>query len=268
MKYCFFLDIDGTIVDRGKIPTEAFLRVIDKARSQGHRFFINTARTRTNVSPETFHLDKLDGLCAGCGMTVIYRGETVFEAHLPPETAFETVEAIQACQPNAIFALETVDGLFYSDEVLQEERPDRIGFKNADELRKSYPNIKLQKLATYHGDKFSKETAENVASIYTAYFHAHYTELVPHGYDKGRAVKVVEQVLGVPHESTVAIGDSHNDVPMMEYCAYSVAMDNAPDDVKAICDTVTESVENDGAAKAIARLCGIDYGKIEAELNS
>lgn len=265
MKYCFFLDIDGTIVDSSKRPTETLLRVIDEAQSLGHKFFINTARTRTNVSPEVFPLDKLDGLCAGCGMTVIYRGETVFEEYLPSEIAFETADIILKRQPDAKFVLETVDALFYSQNRVLSERSDRIPFLSADELRDKHPNIKLQKLATYQGDSFTRDTAEALSARFEVYFHSRYTEAVPYGYDKGRAVKVVEKLLSVPHEATVAIGDSHNDVAMMKYCAYSIAMESAPDDVKAICDTVTESAENDGAAKAIARLCGVDYSRIFAE---
>ena len=267
MKYCFFLDIDGTIVDSSKRPSKTLLRVLQEAQAKGHKFFINTARTRTNVSPEVFPLDKLDGLCAGCGMSVIYRGNTVFEEWLPPEQAFRTVDIIQGCQPDARFVLETADGLLYSKEILQLGRSDRFSFGNSRELRDSYPWIRLQKLATYSGDRFSRETADALSEYYQAYFHQRYTELVPYGYDKGKAVSIVERLLGIPHDATVAIGDSHNDVPMMDYCAYSVAMEGSPDDVKAVCNETAERVEDDGAAKAIARLCGVDYGRRFEELN-
>ena len=66
-------------------------------------------------------------------------------------------------------------------------------------------------------------------------------------------------MLNVPHESTVAMGDSENDLPMMEYCAISVAMANATDKVREFCTEVTDHVDGDGAAKAIAKICGIPY---------
>jgi len=40
---------------------------------------------------------------------------------------------------------------------------------------------------------------------------------------------------------------------MMEYASLSVAMENAPDEVKAIADFVTDSNNNDGVARAIER---------------
>ena len=49
----------------------------------------------------------------------------------------------------------------------------------------------------------------------------------------------------------VAVGDSYNDLPMLEACGLSVAMGNAPPEVKSIADFVVPSVENDGLAVAI-----------------
>ena len=69
----------------------------------------------------------------------------------------------------------------------------------------------------------------------------------------------MEKLLQIPHESTVAVGDSENDLPMMEYCAISVAMGNSTDKIKQKCTMVTDSVDEDGAAKAIAKICGIPY---------
>ena len=42
-------------------------------------------------------------------------------------------------------------------------------------------------------------------------------------------------------------------ISMLEYAGFSVAMGNAPDSVKSSAKYVTDTCENDGAAKAIEK---------------
>ena len=50
------------------------------------------------------------------------------------------------------------------------------------------------------------------------------------------------------------IGDNFNDVSMIRDAGIGVAMGNAPDEVKAIADFVTDTNVNGGVAKAIWRV--------------
>ena len=50
------------------------------------------------------------------------------------------------------------------------------------------------------------------------------------------------------------IGDNFNDVSMIRDAGIGVAMGNAPDEVKAIGDFVTDTNVNGGVAKAIWRV--------------
>ena len=52
-------------------------------------------------------------------------------------------------------------------------------------------------------------------------------------------------------EETVAIGDSSNDVAMLKRAGCSIAMGNGTDEVKALADYVTATVEEDGIWKAL-----------------
>ena len=46
--------------------------------------------------------------------------------------------------------------------------------------------------------------------------------------------------------------DGANDVPMLRCVPHSIAMGNAPDFVKAICEYVTAPLHEDGLARALA----------------
>ena len=56
--------------------------------------------------------------------------------------------------------------------------------------------------------------------------------------------------LGIPKENSYAFGDGINDKEMLQLVGHGIAMGNAIDEIKAISDDITDSVDNDGIAKA------------------
>ncbi|MFM2063445.1 MAG: hypothetical protein RLZZ507_3115 [Cyanobacteriota bacterium] len=70
--------------------------------------------------------------------------------------------------------------------------------------------------------------------------------------NKGTAVRyLAEELLGIESDNVMTIGDNFNDVEMLDYAGIGVAMGSAPEQVQAISNWVTSSVENDGVAIAI-----------------
>jgi len=70
---------------------------------------------------------------------------------------------------------------------------------------------------------------------------------------KGNALKVLASHLGVSMSEVIAIGDGTNDISLLSMAGLAVAMDNAPDEVKAVADHVTLDVDHNGVAAAINR---------------
>lgn len=71
---------------------------------------------------------------------------------------------------------------------------------------------------------------------------------------KAHAIDVLLEHLGANLADTIAFGDATVDRTMLEHCAIGVAMGNAPDDLKAIAQLVTDDVSHDGLAKAFVEL--------------
>src|SRR5699024_10337946 len=71
---------------------------------------------------------------------------------------------------------------------------------------------------------------------------------------KGIALNKIAERLNIDMENVMAIGDNMNDVSMLERVGYSVAMDNAAPEVKAIAKYQTDSNEHSGVGKAIMTL--------------
>ena len=68
---------------------------------------------------------------------------------------------------------------------------------------------------------------------------------------KAQAIVHLCKVLGVTMNEVMAIGDSLNDVMLLQQAGYSVAMENGVNEVKQAADFITLSNEADGVAYAI-----------------
>ena len=71
-------------------------------------------------------------------------------------------------------------------------------------------------------------------------------DINPEGVSKASALELVRRNLHVEPIHTIACGDQRNDLEMLHWAAWGVAMGNAPDQVKAIADEVTGHVDDDG----------------------
>ncbi len=79
-------------------------------------------------------------------------------------------------------------------------------------------------------------------------------DINPEGVSKASALELVRRRIGVEPIHTLAVGDQRNDLEMLHWAAWGVAMDNAPDEVKAIADEVTGHVDEDGLVPILEAL--------------
>ncbi len=84
--------------------------------------------------------------------------------------------------------------------------------------------------------------------------NAEYLEFLPIDANKGIALAKLADSLSIARQDTIAFGDSWNDIPMLQWAGRSVAVANAKPEVQQIADEITETCDEDGVAKALARL--------------
>ncbi len=71
--------------------------------------------------------------------------------------------------------------------------------------------------------------------------------------DKSKSILRLCEKLNIDLENTIAIGDSYNDISMVEVAGLGVAMENGVEEIKKIADYITDTNENDGVAKVIEK---------------
>ena len=78
-------------------------------------------------------------------------------------------------------------------------------------------------------------------------------EISPPGVTKALGLQFLCDYLDIPIEETVAVGDADNDLDVLKAAGLSVAMGNANDRVKQLCDVQVADNDHDGIAEVIDR---------------
>ena len=71
---------------------------------------------------------------------------------------------------------------------------------------------------------------------------------------KYSAVLWLIKLLGLKREEVVGVGDGYNDLPLLEACGFKVAMENAPEELKAVADMIVPDYNHDGFSVLIDKL--------------
>lgn len=78
---------------------------------------------------------------------------------------------------------------------------------------------------------------------------------------KGLALERYARKRNISIAETMAIGDSLNDADMLKRAGFSVAMNNASEDIKQLADYVTLSNDQDGFAHAVYKVIEMNQNK-------
>ncbi len=246
--YAFFLDIDGTLTDGEYVPP-VNIEAVAYARARGVPIFLNTGRSFRFIPDRVWQNFSFDGVIAGSG-AYVRLGDQVLQNHaINTEQLAEDFRFLMAQKVAFVFEGE--------HQVLVANRPPRHAYwlplTDEAQLYSEYANARIEKINL--SGKLSSEVTAYLSQKYHLLQHETYAEASIPGCDKGRGMKLACTYLPAGTKS-VAIGDSMNDLEMLDAADLSIAMGNAPDMLKARCHQITLSAAEGGVAYAIHSLIG------------
>lgn len=256
-----FLDIDGTLIAKNKLPPEN-VKAIAEAQAKGHKVLLNTGRSYAFIPWEALSEIHFDGVCAGCGSYVRIGGEVLHSVALENEFVAEAADAYK--ENGKFLFLEGERACFFvnpqvfggTDAFLPADKYPSYEIKDGAHFLREFGEHRISKL-TYLGGTFEpKEKALWEKKLRVIEYQAH-VESVIYGCDKALGMKIALDAFGIPRENSIAMGDSSNDIEMLEYAGVSVAMGNAPDDVKAVSSFVSVDAADGGVSYALRKILGL-----------
>lgn len=83
----------------------------------------------------------------------------------------------------------------------------------------------------------------------TTFASQHFAEIVSSEAGKGNAMQVLSDMLKIPVNRFIVMGDAHNDVEMLKRAGIALTLENAPEDVKTFADVILPHCKDNGATK-------------------
>ncbi len=97
MAYIFF-DIDGTLWDEKMQIPESTIPTIRQLQKNGHKTFLCSGRSRSNINDKRLLGIGFDGIVAACGNHVEMDGKVLYENILSPELTEKIVRVMEECR--------------------------------------------------------------------------------------------------------------------------------------------------------------------------
>lgn len=265
------IDIDGTMITRDHIIAKPVLEAVRRVVSTGKKIVLCTGRPFPGAEPYMKEL----GLNQEGDYLITYHGALVqrtdtLETVIHHELNLENLLEWQKLTGEAEVSMHAVrnDGVYTNAKDLtyyQLVEP----FVNNLPLRIRDPHeLDTDMAFTKFLISDEVETIEYLAENIPVDFRQRYTilrsmpntlEILNKSASKGQSLKELASLLRIPRERIMAIGDSGNDVDMIDYAGLGVAMGNAIPEVKEVADVITDSVEEFGVATAINRYFFNEY---------
>lgn len=266
-----FIDIDGTLFDHKKddIPESAKEAILN-AKSKGHKIFLSTGRPYADIDKEILDLP-LDGMIVSCGAVVYVENKPIYCKTYPQK---ELINLIQLMLVNNIgFSLDGIHKNYLSEEAFI--CLSGLMFKNNEDSELSRAMMAKNNCFTF--EEMKEEDLKEVVkiSIFTKnkesceklfqripeslvgfmYKNNHLDlyngEISIKGITKATGLKQITRYLNKAIEDTIAIGDSLNDLDILQAAGLSICMGNGADECKEIADFTTRHISDDGLAYAL-----------------
>jgi Cof subfamily protein (haloacid dehalogenase superfamily) len=254
-------DVDGTLVTRDKLLTEATMAAAAELHNAGLVLAITSGRPPRGMSMLIEPLN-LQGAIAGFNGGVFVNPDlSVIESHtLDLAIARQTLELMLDRALDAW--IYTADDWFIRDKDAPHVTREMSTVKFDATVVVSFTDEHLAQAVKIVGvsDDFnlvaeSEEVAQRTLgrTASAARSQPYYLDVTHPKANKGAVVTTLSEFYDIRPDQIATIGDMPNDVFMFRESGFSIAMGNSGDGVKSQASAVTDSNENEGFAKAVRK---------------
>lgn len=254
--HAVFLDIDGTLMapgnlllmSEGKIPPKN-ISAIAEAQKLGHKILINTGRGYSCLPECVFTQVKFDGFVTGLGSFIELDGNTAYNCPIDKNMTDMLLDYIMKNKKPCRFQGKT-SKICYDPE--KDLSPEWDMIYSKQDFYNILGNDFISKITI---DRELCGDYENfISSNLNLYKTGNAGEAASKGCNKANGMQKALDLLGIPRERSIAMGDSINDVEALLYAGTSVAMKNSDAQIKKICEYITSSDTDGGVGAAIELL--------------
>lgn len=263
------LDLDGTTLTSNKELTDRTTEALSLAMKKGIQVVIATGRTFSSIPEKVLKIRGMEYIITGNGAAVtrLKDGEVIYSNFIDAY-AMENMTDIFKREKSMLelftggkayiqqSLLESLESKNFRKTHIEYIRETRIATENIFEFMMEHKSrIENINLLFENQDERARmrSVMEAVSNITVTTSFDHNIEIGGETTSKGDAIRFLAGELGIKRDHVMAFGDGHNDMKMLEFVGFPIAVENAKPELKAVAKFVTASNLEDGVAKAIER---------------
>ncbi|MDO5516146.1 MAG: Cof-type HAD-IIB family hydrolase [Clostridium sp.] len=264
------IDMDGTLLKDKHQISEEDKSAIQEAVSKGVHVAITTGRVYDCAKMYSDLIDLNTPIIASNGAFIGgNKGETIYKNPIDINTFRKFINVVEkydlksylTCNFGVVSSFELPEDHVYKvlNNTLPSDKKIKIEvLKNIFEAFDLYPDEILKGVCLSNGNnenllKAKRELQNICPELEIVSSWNDNFEIMKKGSSKGDAVEKLVQYYNISKDEVMCIGDSENDLSMIEYAGIGVAMDNAMLIVKETADYITSDNKHCGVAKAIRK---------------
>ncbi len=269
------LDLDGTTLKEGGWLSDTAREAIIAAIAAGYIVVPTTGRALSEIPDEIMSISGIRHVIVANGASVIdlSNGEEIFSDLITLDTTNKIVEHLYS---HDLFFQVYSEGASYCDERFMQDVIRFFGDSDANYAWLAQRMRFIQNLPAYFekggrqtekitvnlltGEKRTiiEKVLEEIPSVAATSSDPINMEINSVTANKGAALLQLSTILGISREHILAIGDGDNDIEMLSFAGFSVAMANASDGAKRAASYVTVSNNEDGVPVVFRKFLGIE----------
>lgn len=263
------VDVDGTLLNSKHKITERTKASLLQAHQLGVEIVVSTGRMYTDAKYYSNLIGIHSPVIASNGAFIKGKGadEVIYQAGFDITLSLELLEIFRKhsitpyfCTPHKFYYGNIMFKLVYLVTTLLGKRRNKLDVEYVGSwqqwrkiLVREQENIVKSEII-YRNPALVQELRKDLQQVarFTTVDSSKYNiEITRQGISKGNAVAILAGLYGLRREEIICIGDSENDLSMIEYAGLGIAMGNSSALVKEKADYITDSNDNDGVANAI-----------------
>lgn len=260
-------DLDDTLLTTDKRISDDNKKAIEYFKSEGGQFSFATGRIPYGASLMLKYIEPNAPMVCfnGAGIYDHTQKKLLWKMALPKE-AVKVLEFIDKNYPFSGIEVCTEDELYFCKMnmvVEKHKEHELLPDKYADYHDLTMPWIKvlfMQEREQVSTVRDALQNSEFVNDFDFIQSSPQYYELLPKNASKGNALLKLAEILNIPQNRVIAIGDNENDISMVKAAGLGVAVANAIPELKDVADFIT--VDNNSSAVA-AIISMLDRGEIK-----
>jgi Cof subfamily protein (haloacid dehalogenase superfamily) len=263
-----FLDMDGTLLRADHSVSDETKQVIRRLVGEGIPVTLVSARPLNAMLPTfaALGLPAHSPLVSLNGSYIVEAGQPIFQAMIDLPTTAAVAAEVKPFGATIAYYLqrewfaEVCDSWTAHEQKIMDVKV-RVGLLPAFIEEWSEKKIGPNKMMVMSEPEAIADIQRHLRAIYDSRLNIYpskptYLEVMDPRGSKSNAVRFLIDRMKIGRDEIIAMGDNYNDREMIEFAGMGVAMGNAPDEIKAVADYVTDTNNNDGVRKALERFFG------------